>query len=218
MSLFDAVGFSWDRSAVSAAPPVHSRERACFHFHKMEAQFIWDAGHLEGCPFTFPEVQTLLAGIPLEGRAHDDQQHIFNLGAGGRRLLSLVKTGHFAVTTPVFVELQRIVTRDPASRPDLTEDQAFRTGVAALETCPPFERALAFFLFGVRQQFFPRGTQYVSCLMMNGILMANGIDAISIPAARARDCHEKMARFQRSGVATEMMEFLLDCHLGGCHP
>jgi hypothetical protein len=49
--------------------------------------------------------------------------------------------------------------------------------------------------------------------MMNGVLMSSGIEAISIPAARALEFNSKMASFYPSRDATEMMGFLVDCHL-----
>jgi hypothetical protein len=42
--------------------------------------------------------------------------------------------------------------------------------------------------------------------------MSNGIDAISVPAARAKAFNEKMVRFYLTKDATEMMTFLADCH------
>jgi len=48
--------------------------------------------------------------------------------------------------------------------------------------------------------------------MMNGVLMSSGIDGISVPAARAQEFNEKMARFYLSGDATEMVDFLAACH------
>ena len=48
--------------------------------------------------------------------------------------------------------------------------------------------------------------------MMNGILMSEGIDAISIPASRAQEFNESMVRFYLSRGGTEMMAFLVDCH------
>jgi len=47
---------------------------------------------------------------------------------------------------------------------------------------------------------------------MNGVLMSNGVDAISIPAARAKEFNDKMVRFYLGRDATEMLSFLLDCH------
>lgn len=91
-------------------------------------------------------------------------------------------------------------------------NRVFREGVAALYECPPFERATAFFLFGALQQFFFDGNKRTSRFMMNGVLMSNGIDAISVPAAKAQEFNEKMVRFYLSKEATEMMDFLAACH------
>lgn len=76
----------------------------------------------------------------------------------------------------------------------------------------PFEKAAAFFLFGALQKFFFRGNKRTSQFMMNGILMSAGIDAISVPVARAQEFNINMVRFYLTKDATEMMAFLLDCH------
>lgn len=93
-------------------------------------------------------------------------------------------------------------------------NRVFAAGTQALtDHVPnPFERGCAFFLFGALQQFFFDGNKRTSRFMMNGVLMSNGIDAISVPAQRAADFNEKMVRFYTSKDASEMMAFLLECH------
>jgi Fic family protein len=93
-------------------------------------------------------------------------------------------------------------------------NRVFADGVHALEreVPAPFERALAFFLFGALQQFFFDGNKRTSRFMMNGILMTAGIDAISVPAARAQEFNTKMVDFYVTRDATSMMDFLTDCH------
>jgi len=90
----------------------------------------------------------------------------------------------------------------------------FSDGVRTLkEQIPaPFERALAFFFFGALQQCFFDGNKRTSRFMMNGILMSEGIDAISVPAARTQEFNSKMVEFYVTRNATEMMSFLVDCH------
>lgn len=244
MSLFEALGFGWDRSLVPAHLPTHSMERVCFRFHKMLPEFVWDAGVLEGNPFTYPEVKTLLDGITIGGRKISDQEQILNLAESSKRLLAMLKAGQFSLSKPIFTELNGIVARNEAlewgmfrgegqesrytpavglgeqgrytplptlpGAPEL--NRVFREGAAALETCPPFERATAFFLFGALQQFFFDGNKRTSRFMMNGVLMSHGIDAISVPAAKAQEFNENMVRFYLSKDATEMMAFLLECH------
>jgi hypothetical protein len=53
--------------------------------------------------------------------------------------------------------------------------------------------------------------------MMNGVLMMAGIDAISVPASKAKSFNEKMVRFYLTKDATEMMDFLASCHPDSGH-
>jgi len=244
MELFDALGFGWDRSTVPSIIPTHSIERVSFRFHRMLPEFVWDASVLEGNPFTFPEVKTLLDGVTIGGRKISDQEQVLNLAESSKHLLALVKGGQFALTKATFTELHSIVARNEAlewgvfrgegQETNYTPDvglgeydrytplptvagapelnRIFKEGLAALDACEPFEKGAAFFLFGALQQFFFDGNKRTSRFMMNGILMSSGIDAISVPAAKAQAFNENMVRFYLTKDATEMMAFLVDCH------
>jgi len=104
----------------------------------------------------------------------------------------------------------------PATAPKAPElNRLFTQGVQQLAQCQPFERALAFFLFGALHQFFFDGNKRTARFMMNGILMSHGMDAISVPAAKAQAFNEKMVRFYVNRDGQEMMDFLLACHPDG---
>lgn len=246
MELFTALGFHWDRSAVPSVLPTYSVERVAFRFHRMLPEFVWDASVLEGNPFTFPEVKTLLDGVTIGGRNISDQEQVLNLAKSAKHLLALVKAGKFALNKTIFTDLHSLVACNEALEwghfrgegketnytPDvglgihgrytplatvkdaLELNKTFSQGVVALNEQIPnsFEKALAFFLFGALQQFFFDGNKRTSRFMMNGILMSNGIDAISVPAAKAQEFNENMVRFYLTKDATEMMAFLLGCH------
>lgn len=111
-ALFAELGFHWDRSAIPAFTSTHSIERVCFRFHRMLPEFVWDAGVLEGNPFTFPEVKTLLDGITVGGRKISDQEQILNLAESSRRLLALVKTSRFTLDKTTFCDLHAIVAKN----------------------------------------------------------------------------------------------------------
>lgn len=93
-------------------------------------------------------------------------------------------------------------------------NQIFSNGIRALNNHSPnpFERAVAFFLFGALQHFFFTGNKRTSQLMMNGILISSGIDPISIPATKEHEFNQKMVCFYQDRNATEMMRFMIDCH------
>ena len=246
MELFAALGFHWNRSAVPSVMPTHATERVAFRFHRMLPEFVWDASVLEGNPFTFPEVKTLLDGVTIGGRKISDQAQVLNLAESAKHLLALVKAGKFSLDKTTFTELHGLVARNEAlewghfrgegqetsytpdvglgehgrymplataaGAPEL--NRVFASGLQALksEVQQPFEKAAAFFLFGALQQFFFDGNKRTSRFMMNGILMSAGIDAISVPAAKAQEFNENMVRFYLEKDATEMIAFLVDCH------
>lgn len=246
MELFSALGFHWNRTTVPAVVPTHTIQRVAFRFHRMLPEFVWDASVLEGNPFTFPEVKTLLDGVTIGGRKISDQQQVLNLAEASRHLLALVKAGKFSLDKATFTQLHGLVARNEALEwghfrgegeeanytPDVglgehgrytplatvagapALNRVFTIGLQALErqVQQPFEKSAAFFLFGALQQFFFDGNKRTSRFMMNGILMSAGIDAISVPAAKAQAFNENMVRFYLEKDATEMMAFLVDCH------
>jgi hypothetical protein len=116
MELFDRLGFSWSRTAVPAGQRT-SVERAAFRYSQALAEFVYDAGALEGNPFTYPEVQTVLEGITVGGRKLSDQQQIQNLGEAAKRLFSLVRDGAFRLDKSTSDELHRLVARGEALDP-----------------------------------------------------------------------------------------------------
>ncbi|HEY4445964.1 MAG TPA: hypothetical protein VGN30_16900 [Steroidobacteraceae bacterium] len=246
MALFDTLGFQWDRDSVPREVPRASLERVVFRFRRMLPEYVWDAGVLEGNPFTFPEVKTLLEGVTVGGRKLSDQEQILNLAESSKHLIELVKNREFKLDKFTFCSLHALVARNEALEwghfrgegletqftPDValgergrftplaTErgavrlNEVFASGIRSLDqnVSNPFERATAFFLFGSLQQFFFDGNKRTSRFMMNGVLMSEGIDAVSIPAVRAAEFNSRMVDFYTNRDATEMMGFVLDCH------
>ncbi|HEV2443428.1 MAG TPA: hypothetical protein VGT07_12970 [Steroidobacteraceae bacterium] len=218
MVLFDSLGFSWNRDSIPRELPRVSIERAAFGFARMLPEYVWDAGVLEGNPFTFPEVKTLLDGVTVGGRKVSDQEQILNLARSSKYLLGLVRRQEFKLDKETFCALHSHVARNDAL--EWGESGAerlngiFSMGLEALQENVPnlFERATAFSLFGSLQQFFFDGNESTSRFMMNGALMMEGIDAISIPAMRAAEFNSKMVEFYTSRDATQMMSFVLECH------
>ncbi|MET3919861.1 hypothetical protein [Arthrobacter sp. UYEF20] len=85
-------------------------------------------------------------------------------------------------------------------------------GLAYLSTLEnPVERAVAYFCFGTRHQFYFDGNKRTSRLMMNGILMSSGHDAISIPFSRRLEFNRDLVVLYADGDATPLMQFILDC-------
>jgi Fic family protein len=229
--VFDTLGFRWSREALPQPPPERNVERALFRVGKLLPEFVYDAAALEDNPYTFPEVKTLLDGVTVGGHRLSDQQQVLNLAAGWKRLAELVRRGEFTLGKTVFCELNGLVAFEEAlewgrfrsgsvsiagttHKPPPPErlDELYPLGVATLGALSnALEQGIAFFLFGALNQFFYDGNKRTARLMMNGVLLSAGLDAITIPAARKLEFNQKMLRFYDGKDGSEMTAFLLDC-------
>jgi Fic family protein len=214
----------------SAVPDVI---RACFRAQKILEGIVYDTVHLEGNPFTFPEVKTLLEGITVGGHKLSDERQVLNQAKSWKTLFHLIQSGRFDISKETFCLLQSIVAEEEA-----LDWGTFRTGTVAIagtEHIPPssgdpdaifdqgidfinkiknpHEKGILFVLFGSLNQFFWDGNKRTSRLMMNGILLSAGYDVINIPAKKRLEFNEKMTRFYDSRDGSEMIAFLVSCSL-----
>lgn len=243
-SMLTALGFTWDRSVVRRDIPRFSVERAVWRFQRSLPEYVWDAAVLEGNPFTYPEVETLLDGITVGGRKISDERQILNLAEAANELARLVKDREFGLTKEISDRLQHLVARDEALEsghfrgegketltpgvslgvhgrylPTATEAggenlrRIYSRGIEFLTTelDDGFEQAIAYFLFGALQQFYYDGNKRTSRYMMNGHLMSQGMDAISVPATRRQEFNAEMVEFFRHKDGTGMFGFLTSC-------
>ncbi|HXP21759.1 MAG TPA: hypothetical protein VN840_19120, partial [Streptosporangiaceae bacterium] len=105
-----ALGFTWDVSAVPELP-THDIRRALWRFMRMLPEYVWDAAVLEGNPFTYPEVQTLLEGVTVGGRRLSDERQILSLSESATHLQDLVESGRFALSKKTSDNLNRLIAR-----------------------------------------------------------------------------------------------------------
>ncbi|MXY58222.1 MAG: Fic family protein [Gammaproteobacteria bacterium] len=169
----------------------------------------------------------------MGGHRLEDERQVLNQAASWKELLGRVQQGTFELNRKTFCDLHALVAREEA-----VEWGVFRTGSVTIagtdyqpprweslesifeegleilrRTDGPHERAIAMFLFGSLNQFFYDGNRRTSRLMMNGILLSAGEDAISVPARRRLEFNEAMIRFYDSRDGTEMMRFTAGCSL-----
>ncbi len=203
--------------------------RTLLRAKKLFPELVYDTAALEDSPYTFPEVQTLLEGITVGGHRLTDQKLVLNQAESWKALIRLVERGEFREDKATVLALHRLVAEEEA-----LEWGAFRTGAVSIagtthqppasaelerlfaegldyltQMRDPLLRGIHFFLFGALNQFFWDGNKRTSRLMMNGILMSAGIDAISIPARDKLAFNQAMIRCYDGKDAAEMVTFML---------
>jgi len=199
---------------------------------RMLPEYVWDIVHLEGNPYSFVEVQTLLQGTTVAGYSLFEQMQILNQEKSINELKTVVKAENYTVNKNLLLRYHQCVAKEEALKwgvfrdgqvsisgteympPAADElDTLFTKGMEAiLAISHPFERALAYFFFGARNQFFYDGNKRTSRLVMNTILMQHGYYYLSIPGDRKSEFDEIMVNFYNTKDASQGFQFLIDCY------
>lgn len=182
---------------------------------KDKIDFIYNTSALEGNAMTFPEVQTLLEGITVGGHKLSDEQQILNQNRSVNLLFALLEKNEFHIDESTLLKLHCKVAEEEAITwgefrvsgvniggtdyiPPKADELSgiFEEGVKEIKKIVhPIIRAITYFLFGARSQFFFDGNKRTSRLMMNGILLDNGYPILNIKAKDKLEFNKMMIDF-----------------------
>jgi Fic family protein len=196
---------------------------------KDRVDFVYNTSALEGNPFTYPEVQTLLEGITVGGHKLSDEQMVLNQNESVELLFELVSKNEFKISKDIFCKLHEKVSYKEAltygrfregnvniggteyKPPNSQElDMIFDSGIKKIKQLKnPLIKAIIFFLFGAKNQFFYDGNKRTSRLMMNGILLNSGYPVLNIKAKDKLEFNTKMIAFYENGV-DEILSYLIE--------
>ena len=229
------LGFRLPDFTIETATPPNAR-RACFRARKVLEEIVYDTVALENNPFTLPEVKTLIEGVTVGGHKIEDAQQVLNQAQSWRRLLHEVATGAFVPFTDGLdsaLRLHALVAKEEAlewgklrtgtvsiagtsHEPPAADtlQSVCRTGARALRGVRCIHtRAVATFLFVARNQLFWDGNKRTGRLLLNGLLLSTGHDAITVPAKKRQEFNTEMLRFYDTGDSSEMVKLLIACSI-----
>lgn len=235
MSTEQDLGFLLPEIEIETSTPP-DRRRACFRARKVLEGIVYDTVALEGNPFTFPEVQTLMEGITVGGHKIRDAEQVLNQAESWKVAIHEAETGKFVPLKDGLqsaLRLHALVSKDEALewgklrtgevgiagteyQPPKAEnlEDIYRQGAHALKNIGNTHmRAMATFLFTARSQLFWDGNKRTGRLMMNCELLAAGHDAITVPARKREEFNAKMIEFHDTADASEMVHFLSGCSM-----
>jgi len=196
---------------------------------KLLPDVVFNMASLEGNPFTFPEVQTLLDGITIGGHKVSDEKQIFNIRNGWDCLFDRVIQSNVLINTNLFNTFNDIVAKDEA-----LFSGTFRTGqvrIAGTDFIPPSAKDLEFifknevpqliercksstdlafeiFLWGSLNQFYYDGNKRTSRLVSNMILISEGQGIFNIKVKDRLEFNTLMVQFYNTREADNIFEFL----------
>lgn len=209
---------------------TNTKKAILFSATRMHSELVYNMTKLEGNPYTYPEVKTLLDGITVGGRKLSDQEQVLRVSRAWEELRRQVADNSFTVSKANFIHFNKIVAEGEA-----LEVGHFRNGqvyIAGVEYIRPkaqeldeifakmllefqqsnddlYTRAFKLFLHCARYQFFYDGNKRTAQLIMNGFLMSNERPPVSIPAKSKRSYDSRMTKFYETGNMKPMLEFLM---------
>ncbi len=220
-----------DTSSLALFKP--NKKHAFMLAKKDKVDFIYNTSALEGNAMTYPEVQTLLEGVTVGGHKLSDEQQILNQNRSVNLLFDLIEKEQFKVDKNTLFKLHEKVAFEEA-----LSWGAFRTSgvnIGGTEYLPPkaneldeiFEqgreeigqithtivRAITYFLFGAKCQFFFDGNKRTSRLVMNGILLDNGYPILNIKAKDKLEFNKQMIAFYDGEDIGQSIEYLTDYYV-----
>lgn len=204
---------------------------AVFLLRKNKKDVVWNTlRNFEGMPITLPQTDVILNGFSVEGLSVRDLLKVKHFGDAVEGLCGLVEQGGFALEKSVACMLHGAAAKDEVrargmfrcrnvalnrvtyAPPDslLLEDR-WTEGVAVLNSLEnPLERACVFFLFMARTQFFEDANKRTALLVMNGLLMAEGLRPFFMPHSDQATFIHTLSEFYETGQADGMLRLMRD--------
>jgi len=196
---------------------------------KDKIDFIYNTSALEGNAMTYPEVQTLLEGVTVGGHKLSDAEQILNQNRSVTLLFEIIDKNTFSLDKKTVLILHAKVAyeeallwgafRESAVHIGGTEYQPpkakalnaiFDAGIREIKKIThPIIRAMAYFLFAAKTQFFYDGNKRTARLMMNGILLEEGYPLLNIKAKDKLAFNQEMIRFYDGDDISRSIIFLI---------
>lgn len=200
---------------------------------KDKIDFVYNTSALEGNAMTYPEVQTLLEGITVGGHKLSDEHQVLNQNKSVGLLFDMIEDDIFRVDKNIICKLHFEVAKEEALLwgefrdanvniggteylpPKFAQlEEIFAQGIKNMAKInDPILKAITYFLFGARMQFFFDGNKRTSRLVMNGILLSNGYPILNIKAKDKLEFNTKMIEFYDSENYTDALKYLADYYL-----
>lgn len=200
-------------------------EQNIFLAKKLIVENIYNSARLEGCNVTFPDTKTILDGISVANLKMSDVEVILNLRDAWKYLIENIEE---PFNLDFICKINYFVSRNESLKWGvLRNGNVSISGVDYVPTIPNkekvidnidkilsienvTERAIKYFLWGMRSQLFWDGNKRTSTLCANKILISEGKGILSIPEKYMREFNVKLSEFYNTNDYSKIDSFIYD--------
>ena len=192
---------------------------------KLIVESIYNSARLEGCNVTFSDTKTILDGVSVANLKMDDVEVILNLRDAWRYLFSNIEK---EFNLEFICKLNYYVSRNGSLEWGVLRNG--RISISGVDYVPPVpkreyvleeinnildienvtERAIRYFLWGMRSRLFWNGNKRISTLGANKILISRGKGVLSIPEKYIQEFNIRLSKFYNTGNYSEIDSFIYD--------
>ena len=200
-------------------------EQNIFLAKKLIVENIYNSAKLEGCNVTFPDTQTILDGISVSNLIISDIECVLNLRDAWKFLLNNIEE---PFELEFVCKINSYVARNEALEWGVLRNGT--VGISGTNYVPPTpikesviqemgkinniesvtERAIKYFLWGMRSQLFWDGNKRTSTLCANKILIKDGKGILSVKEQDLREFNQRLTGFYNTNDYLVIEDFIYD--------
>lgn len=207
-----------------------TKEQNVFLAKKTIVENIYHTAKLENVNITFPETQTILNGVSVDGLSMDDVQVILNLRDAWRYTLD-------NIDKPFSLEFACKVNENVARNeslnwgvlrdgnvgihgvnyvPEVPEREKVEKKInEIMEIENDVDRALSYYVWAMRSQLFWDGNKRTSNICANKLLIESGSGIVTVKEENLKEFHVLLSKFYETNDSKQLKQFLYDKCLYG---
>lgn len=209
-----------------------TQEENLFWAKRNLADYIWKSANLEGIKITYPEVQTILAGVSVQGKRIIDINTIIELKHGWLQLFATIDDelnlkyiqkihhiiGRMTIINSGSLRLDDVKIAGSSYIPPLPNSNTVNQIIFQIleNNCEWTEKALDLMLYLTKSQLFYDGNKRIAMLIANKLLIQHGCGVLSVSQKHLEKFFTLLvAYYEDDAQEMSLKEFLYDYCLDG---
>lgn len=190
-----------------------SKEQNIFLAKKEIKENIYNALKLEGSNATFLQTKKILEGINDSAVSLDDIQIILNLKNAWKYVLENLDKD---INLEFICQINSRVSKNESLDPEIPDIQKVSEEIREINLIKnTTEKALKYYLYGMRSQLFWDGNKRTSNLVANSILIREGKGIISVNIDKLDEFQTKLSKFYESNNYDDLINFIYNNAIKG---
>ena len=202
-----------------------TQEENIFWAKRNLVDYIWKSANLEGIGVTFPETQTIVEGISVQGKSIDDINSIVQLKHGWQKVFDTIEApmdlnyikklhliiGRMTIINSGSLRMDEVRIAGSSYIPSIPVQDEVENQLSAILSSDKewTEKALDLMLYLTKGQLFYDGNKRIAMLAANKLLIQHGCGILSVSQDRLEKFFTLLVSYYEDDLKAEKLkEFL----------